>query len=53
MSVVNALLAGNVKRTHRENKGYLPVQTGIFIHVSVNIVNCVPLLSLPKDLLRS
>jgi len=53
MSVVDALLAGNVKRTHRENKGYLPVLSGIFIHVSVNIFNCVPLLSLPKDLPRS
>jgi hypothetical protein len=52
MSVVMALLAGNVKRNHRENEGYLPVDTGIFIHSSVNILNCVPLLSLPKDLLR-
>jgi len=52
MSVVMALLAGNVKRNHRENEGYLPVDTGIFIHSSVNILNCFPLLSLPKDLLR-
>ena len=52
MSVVKALLAGNVKRNHRENEGYLPVDAGIFIHSSVNILNCFPLLSLPKDLLR-
>ena len=52
MSVVMALLAGNVKRNHREKKGYGPVLTGIFIHSSVNILNCFPLLSLPKDFLR-
>ena len=52
MSVVKALLAGNVKRNHRENEGYQPVETGIFIHSSGNTFIGFPLLSLPKSLLR-
>jgi hypothetical protein len=48
--VVKALLVGRIERSHRENKGYPPVQTGIFIHVSVNIHHCLPLLSLPNEL---
>lgn len=52
MSVVKALLAGNVKKNHRENEGYHPVKAGIFIHSSVNTFIGFPPLSLPKGLLR-
>ena len=50
MSVVMALLAGNVKRNHRENEGYQPVETGIFIHSSVNLFSSRPVLLLPEVL---
>ena len=49
LSMVGALLEKTIERSHRENKGYLPAQTGIFIHSSLNIYHCLPLLSLPKD----
>jgi hypothetical protein len=52
LAVVKALLACSGERSHRDNKGYPPVQTGIFIHASVNIYYCLPLLSLPIDLPR-
>ena len=52
MSVVKALLAGDAKKTHRENRGYLPIEPGIFIHSSVNFFFFFSLLSSPKDLPR-
>jgi hypothetical protein len=52
LAIVKALLDGSIERSHRENEGYPPVQTGIFIHASVNIYYCLPLLSLPIDLPR-
>jgi hypothetical protein len=52
MSVVTVLLAYNTKRTHRENKGFGPVLTGIFIHSSVNLFSSHAVLSLPKVLPR-